>query len=292
MENQRIKWCRIPIEKEVLSEVNQRSDLHGFLQAFSLHGTATSFAGSVSTIHELSHGTPFKTKFWNEFFIWIFSFISWTNFVFFRTSHAKHHQLTLHKGQDMEVILPMRFRLVDTLYSLTFNPFWIVRQFKTHLRYSVGKIEGEWESRIFPDSDAGNRQALINWACLLVAGHTALAILFIAIGQWILIPITLLPFYCSWLVILCGFPSTRREVRRGRLPLSLPHYNSQSGSALFLLEHKLPHRTSHVSRRTVLETAGTSPSFATRPADSKQRIALRMERNPANPAAPKSISRL
>ena len=235
MDEQRIKWYRIPVEKEKLAELNRRSDLRGFLQcgsllllgaltgsgcyaayqtgswlwilsAFFVHGTLISFFGPPAAIHELSHGTPFKTKFWNELFIRIFGFLSWTNFVFFRTSHPQHHQLTLHKGRDLEIVLPMRFRPVDALYSLTFNPFWIIQQLKTHLRHSLGKIEGEWESRIFPEADAGNRRALINWARVLVIGHLALAILFIATGQWILIPIIQFPFYCSWLAILCGFP--------------------------------------------------------------------------------------
>ena len=235
MNEQRIKWYRIPVEKEKLTELNRRSDLHGFLQcgsllllgtltgsgcyaacqtgnwlwilpAFFVHGTLISFFGPPAAIHELSHGTPFKTKFLNELFFRIFGFLSWTNFVFFRTSHPHHHQLTLHKGRDLEIVLPLHFRPVDALYSLTFNPFWVIQQLKTHLRHSLGKIEGEWESRIFPEADIANRRALSSWARILLLGHLALAGIFIATGQWILIPIVQLPFYCSWLAILCGFP--------------------------------------------------------------------------------------
>jgi len=231
--NDRIKWYRTPVERETLKELNQRSDLRGFLQAvpalllctltgyncyaayqsgmwfwilgaFFLHGTVMSFNGPAAATHELSHGTPFKTKFWNEFFIRIFSFLSWTNFVFFRTSHSKHHQLTLHTGRDLEVVLPVRIRLRDLLYALTFDPLAIFNRIKTQVQFCFGKIEGEWPLRLFPEEDAKGRKELRNWARVLVAGHFALTVLFIAMGQWILIPIILLPLYGGWLAMLCG----------------------------------------------------------------------------------------
>lgn len=235
MNDQRIKWYRVAVEKSKLDKLKQRSDGRGFLQcgsllllgaltgygcyaayrtgdwrliiaAFFAHGTLVSFFGPPAAIHELSHGTSFKTKFWNEFFIRIFSFLSWTNFVFFRTSHPLHHQLTLHKGRDLEIVLPLQVRPIDVLYWLTFNPFYAIQQLKTHLRHSRGIVQGEWEERIFPASDPKNRQALFNWARLLVIGHLVLATIFSATGHWILIPIVQFPFYASWLANLVGFP--------------------------------------------------------------------------------------
>ena len=88
---ERIKWYKSPIDKELLSRLNQRSDARGLLQAGSflliylctaslclyffiqrqwilmvlacyLHSTFHSFVGMEAAVHELSHGTPFKTK--------------------------------------------------------------------------------------------------------------------------------------------------------------------------------------------------------------------------------------
>jgi fatty acid desaturase len=235
MSSTRINWYRINLDKEILKNLNRRSDVQGLLQcgslipvsvltgtlcflvwqtgrwpliimAFLLHGTLISFFGPPAAVHELSHGTPFKNQKLNEFFIRLFGFLSWTNFVFFRTSHAKHHQLTLHTGRDLEIILPINVRPVDVLYWFTFNPGYVWQVLKTHLRHARGIIKGEWEERSFPKSDAKNRRALIRWARILVFGHLALALLFIAIGHPILILIVQFPFYASWLANLCGVP--------------------------------------------------------------------------------------
>ena len=75
-----------------------------------------------AAVHELSHGTPFKTKWLNEFFYRIFCFFTWNNYLHFRVSHMKHHQFTVHRGFDREVILePIPFTAVDFLSWFTFS---------------------------------------------------------------------------------------------------------------------------------------------------------------------------
>ena len=113
-----ISWYRVPIDKETLKRLARRSDLKGLAQAgghlllvavtglfvfwsygrlpwyaviaaFFVHGTVMQFMGGAGAFHELCHGTPFKTRWLNETFLWIYSFGSWSNFVWFRTSHMK-----------------------------------------------------------------------------------------------------------------------------------------------------------------------------------------------------------
>lgn len=230
-----IRWYRVKLDKEALSALNRRSNFAGLLQcgslllaasltgtacflawetgnwllivpAFFLHGTLVSFFGPPAAVHELSHGTPFRNQTLNALFISIFAFLSWTNPVFFKTSHSKHHQLTLHKGRDLEIILPLKVRPVDVLYWFTFNPAYVIQQWRTHLRHTCGIIRGEWEERIFPLHNTKSRKALFRGARILIFGHLTLAILFIAIRKPILIPIVQFPFYASWLANLCGFP--------------------------------------------------------------------------------------
>ena len=60
--------------------------------------------GMSAAVHELNHGTVFKTKRINEFFYKLFCFLTWNNPVHFRASHALHHQYTVYREVDKEVI--------------------------------------------------------------------------------------------------------------------------------------------------------------------------------------------
>ncbi|UCG00112.1 MAG: fatty acid desaturase [Spirochaetaceae bacterium] len=134
---QKIDWYRTPLEQDLLKTLTGKSDLRGLLQAGSflliylgtiylayfffargmwipmilasyLHCTFHSFIGTEAAVHELSHGTPFKTRFLNEFFYRLFSFLTWNNYLHFRVSHMLHHQYTVHKGLDKGFRRPRR----------------------------------------------------------------------------------------------------------------------------------------------------------------------------------------
>ena len=121
----KINWYRTPIDKGQLRQLTVRSNIRGLLQSGSilliylatvyfshfffarrlwipmaaacyLHCMFHGFVGMEAAAHELSHGTPFKTKWLNEFFYHLFCFLSWNNSVHFRVSHLKHHQSTVH----------------------------------------------------------------------------------------------------------------------------------------------------------------------------------------------------
>lgn len=232
----RIRWYRTSIDKETLRELTRRSDWQGLKQslmhlglviatggfayysfhhlawpwtlvALFLHGTCMSFTSPAAACHELCHGTPFKTRWLNELFLGIFAFLSWTNPVWFRTSHTRHHQYTLHKPYDLEVVLPQpRTRPMDWFRMVTFSPTWIYNAIRGHVRHATGILTGEWANRIFPESEPALRRRLVNWARFLLIGHLLLAVWFVAIREWILIPIVVLPFYSGWLATLCVAP--------------------------------------------------------------------------------------
>ena len=151
MENERIDWYRMEIDRETFRELTQRSDGHGLLQAGSqlalfvatsfaawyawhqlhwalflvilfVHGTFAQFLGIGAACHELSHGTPFKSKGLNRIFYFLFSFISWNNPVWFRLSHKHHHQFTLHEPLDLEVVLPVTRTPWLNLKAILINP--------------------------------------------------------------------------------------------------------------------------------------------------------------------------
>jgi len=112
----KVDWYRCPIAKDQLKQLTQRSDLKGMLQALGYlalvvvtgavswylfthriwgafavalfcFGTITSFTPGLVT-HELSHGTVFKTKSLNSFFLRLHSLLGWVSFHHYRRSHT------------------------------------------------------------------------------------------------------------------------------------------------------------------------------------------------------------
>ena len=235
-DEEHIDWYRSPIPKERLQELTTRSDARGFLHTFAqlallsatgftawyslshwpwyatvaaiyFHGTVFNFVGLIGPAHELGHRTVFKTPFWNEFFLKLYAFLSWTNYPIFRRSHVKHHALTVYAELDLEVVLPQKLRWFDVLTSLTVNPQAAWAMFHNAVRMSRGTIKGEWEARLYPPEDKKGRREFRNWARVILVGHILLAALFIWSGQWILLLlITFGQCYAGWLGLLVGFP--------------------------------------------------------------------------------------
>jgi fatty acid desaturase len=249
-ENIKINWYRCKVDKKVMSELMKTSDARALRQvipqlalfaatgtlaylaflnvhasnwkwsmplllaALFLHGTFSSFLGLVA-VHELCHKTPFRSKRLNEFFLKVFSFISWSDYVGFRVSHVKHHQVTVHDDLDGEVTLPAKLDWESVkfyLVLLTCDPVAIFRHLRGCAQAAFGELgdwffSKKWLHQVMPESNAALRREHRCWARTLFLGHLALAILFIATGNWFLIVIfTFSCFYCRWLQMLCGTP--------------------------------------------------------------------------------------
>jgi fatty acid desaturase len=241
----RIRWYRCNIDKQVLRGLMQTSDFHGFRQvlcqlglftltgalaymaflkvdstnwmwsvpllyvALFAHGTNGPFMGLVA-VHELVHKTPFKTKSFNEFFLRLYSFISWSDYLWFRPSHVKHHQLTVHSDYDGEVVLPQTLAFNDWKFWVSlfaWNPKSTWDVIKAHYARAKGDVGGVWNQHILPESNEILRRKHRNWARIVLIGHAALAATFILTGHWFLIVVfTIGTHYCGWLGLLCGVP--------------------------------------------------------------------------------------
>ena len=280
--NQRkINWYRCPLPRETLAALNQRSDFWGLLQTLAhlgllaatgagawyaaehlalpwlllilfFHGTFYAFL--LNGFHELCHSTVFKSKFLNYFFLRVFSFLGAYNHIHFWTSHAEHHKYTLHPPDDLEVVLPAQLRFVDFLKSAIVNPWGLYGRYKTTWRRARGKLEGEWELALFPESDPDKRRRLIRWDRFLLVGHGLIVVVSLYFGLWMVpVLVTLAPFYGGWLLFLVQqHPAHRLAGRRAGLSALHPHGHLESVLPLPLLAHELPHRTPHVRRRAVL----------------------------------------
>lgn len=163
----------------------------------------------IIAVHELTHGTVFETKWMNTFFGRLFAFLGWINPEWFQASHARHHRYTLHQPDDLEVVLPMRLVLRDFFLTGFIDPLRMWRHndssIRTSVRHAFGHLTSEWEEIVFPDSDAGKRKAVINWARFLVIGHALIIAIGVCFHFWILpVLITFSSFYGGWLLFLCG----------------------------------------------------------------------------------------
>jgi fatty acid desaturase len=247
----KINWYRTKVEKAVMSELMRKSDAKAFAQAVPqlllyvatgtlaylaylnihtnnwrwaapvlllalfVHGSFARFFGGIAG-HELCHKTPFKTQFWNDFFLAIYSFLSWFDPVSYRVSHVKHHQVTVYAEHDGEVVLPQGLSWLKVRFvveALTVDPLIPFKLLRTWGRVALGDSSSsiffteEWMKRILPKTKAELCRDHRQWAVIVLVGHLVLAAIFIATGNWILVIIVTLGCqYCSWLARLCSAP--------------------------------------------------------------------------------------
>ena len=227
-----INWYRTPVPPDVLRALHRRSNLRGFLQTGGylgmllstgaatllsaahgpwpatvllvfLHGMVAAFL--INGVHELSHGTVFRSRRLNRLFASILAFLGWINHEKFEASHARHHRYTLHPPDDLEVVLPIRLMVRHFFKTGFIDSPAAWHTFRETLRTARGRFEGEWENHLFPSSDPGRRVPPVRWARILLAGHGTIAAVSLAMGWWMLpVVTTLAPFYGKWLFFLCN----------------------------------------------------------------------------------------
>jgi len=232
--NVAITWYRTKLPPEAVKSLHAKSDLRGAIQTLGylavlvvaggaaiysfhhwpwwatvgcvfLYGMFAAFL--INAVHELGHGTVFKTRWLNTFFCHLFAFLGWINHEKFQASHIRHHRYTLHPPDDLEVVLPVKLMLWHVLKVGFFNPAYFFQGslFRETLRIAFGRFQGEWELTLYPASDPKSRKVPVRWARLMLAGHTVIIILSLATGWWI-IPILTCGYqvYGSWLFFLCN----------------------------------------------------------------------------------------
>jgi fatty acid desaturase len=241
-----IRWYRTKVDKAVMSRLMKRSDIKAARQCLLVtglfvltgtlcylsfqnvnsanwfwsvplvficlffHGTFCQFMGPVA-IHELCHKTPFRNQYLNDFFMYLFSFLSWHDPFGFRASHVKHHQVTCYHDLDGEVVLPQKmdwdcvrfwFWQLAPIPHPTGSWNRICGWAKTAMIDTTAgaDVYGDWPNKTMPASNQGLRLNHRNWARIILLGHLSLALIFIATGHWYLILIvSMSTFYCSWL---------------------------------------------------------------------------------------------
>ena len=245
-----VKWYRCPIESSTLRKLSRRSDLQGWFQAgghltlfiftaslayyfwdvknwlgfvimLFVHGTIGNFFSGVAP-HELGHGTVFKTKWLNKFFMYFFSLLSWWNPFDYASSHTYHHRYTQYADGDRENLFPLDPHLgpIILLQIFTLNIFskpgrtfgkggllaTIYLTFRSSL-VLVGSIvipSQEWLQALHEDQPTEHRKSMW-WSRLQLIFHGSVLVYSIWIGQWALpFLINFFAFTANWLGFFVG----------------------------------------------------------------------------------------
>ena len=238
----RVAWYRSPIDAATLRALSQRSDAKGWLQAgghlalFAATGLATAFFfsqglwlgfavalfahGTIGSffkglaVHELGHGTVFKTKWLNGFFLRIYSLLGWWNFHEYAMSHTHHHRYTLHPKGDRELVLP-RPPVLNAGYLVqlfTFNVFGgfesngLIPTVKGIVLSALGKYDREWLVALYADQPAARKEA-VRWARLVLLFHIGVFAVAAVFQLWLLpVLLTAHVFIANWLKYFVGLP--------------------------------------------------------------------------------------
>ena len=154
------EWWQPKIDKKQLKQLTKRSDLKawfhtlvyfsalfffGYLAylswgtwwsilAFFIYGTI--YANSNSRWHEYGHRTVFKTRWLNEFFYEISSFLAFFEPVSWRWSHTNHHSKTRYIDIDLEIADPRPVKLWPIFFTEFFGYYRIKAEFIKIVRHS------------------------------------------------------------------------------------------------------------------------------------------------------------
>ena len=215
---QRINFYKTQIDRTLLRSLTKRRDLPGLVQSLGIlffygattalclylflqkmwipmifacyfHAMFSNFVGMEASIHELSHKTPFKTKWLNEIFFYLFTFLSWNNPIHFRESHKRHHHLTVYKGLDKEVVVtPAPYSTADYISWFFFD--W--KKFKMFFVGNAACVLGKDQPDTFSwdplfEKDDPRRKQMFAWARYQLLGHIVLISIFAYFQLWVLI---------------------------------------------------------------------------------------------------------
>ena len=246
----RVDWYRCGIESARLRELSRRNDrqgwfqagghlvlfvltgslvfycwLHGywlgFFVALFAHGTVGSFFVGVAP-HELGHGTVFRTKWLNKFFLYLFSLLSWWDPFDYASSHTYHHRYTLHPEGDRENLLPLHPNVGKTFILQLFTVNLLTQRGRTFgkgglistvwvtIQAAFGNVGSkaisinEWLNALHEDQPGQYRKSILWSRALLLFHGTVLAVAILS-GLWVLpLILTFFPFIANWLAYAVG----------------------------------------------------------------------------------------
>ena len=251
-EKLKVQWYRSRLDPARFRELSRSSDAKGWFQAaghlllFVLTGTAVYLAWSQSSwawffialfahgtigsffvgtaVHELGHGTVFRTKWLNRAFLYIYCLLCWWNPFDFASSHTYHHRYTLHPEGDRENLLPLHPNVGRTfllqLFTIniltqpgrTFGKGGLISTIRSTFLDAMGRTgpetipANEWLAAIREDQPKEHRRGIL-FSRLQIAFHGIVLILSLVSGLWVLpLILSVFPFIANWLSYFVSLP--------------------------------------------------------------------------------------
>jgi len=160
---------------------------------FFIYGTI--YSSSDARWHECGHGTPFKTRWLNEFFYYLSSFMTLREAHLWRWSHARHHTDTIIVMQDPEIQV---MRPTDLLKILA-DFFWLRSgppEVWRIIQHALGRPNADVRSFV-PETE----RPRMYWSSrIYVAIFVGFALWSVAMGSFLPMMFIGLPrFYGGWL---------------------------------------------------------------------------------------------
>ncbi|MCY3865067.1 MAG: fatty acid desaturase [Chloroflexi bacterium] len=242
----RVDWYRCKTRPGLLRELSRRSDAQGwyqagghlllfiitgsfvfyfwshelwlaFLVALFCHGTVTTFFRGVAP-HELGHGTVFKTKWLNKFFMYLFSLIGWWDHFDYA---SYHHRYTLHPEGDREVLLPIEPTLASKFILQMFTINLLTSPARSLTRGGListvivtamdafgrnPQSGSEWLRALHIDQPEEHRNSIL-WSRITLLFHGTILVIAIITGLWVLpLIFSVSVFIGNWLGYFVGLP--------------------------------------------------------------------------------------
>lgn len=168
------------------------------IPAFLVFGTI--YTSSDARWHECGHGTPFRTRWLNEVFYHISSFMTIREAYLWRWSHARHHTDTIIVGRDPEIQVKRPadlLRILADFFYLNSGPPEVLRI----VRHAFGRPDSDVRD-FMPEDELQKMYWSSRIYLLIVAGF---AVWSVAIGSFLPMMFVWLPrFYGAWLHQLLG----------------------------------------------------------------------------------------
>jgi fatty acid desaturase len=216
-------WYRCRISRSTLKQLMQRSDAAGLanfgpwvlllvgsgglawlawgswwaVPAFLLYGTL--YTSSDAHWHECAHGTAFRSRWLNEAFYHLTSFMCLREAHLWRWSHARHHSETMIAGRDPEITVPRPANLPGILADFLYLNSGLIE-----LRKIVSHASGRVSPTVREFVPEAERPKMIRTSRAYVAVVAATAAGSVALASPLPLLFVFLPrFYGAWFHQLC-----------------------------------------------------------------------------------------
>jgi fatty acid desaturase len=178
-----------------------------------------------SRVHESLHGTPFKTRFWNEIVYYITSAMEIRCPLTTRWSHFIHHSYTLLTDVDLEILAKRPVKMWKFFLDCFYLNSVIFSLIPTLVMQSLG-IPSKTARHVVPE----NEYPKIFWSSrFTVFVHLAVIALAIVLHSWLPILLFTLPRLYGgtliWLLIFAQHAGLAEDVLDHRLSTRTIHLN-------------------------------------------------------------------